>query len=163
MPWLVVFTIRSLSATSEWRSDHGLTWIFSLLKISAICSARSWERLVIIISLTPSWTSAYTIANPPPPAPKTSADRVVDFQSGKVEFRLSRKPSQSLLTPRRELSCLTTIQLTAPISFPTGSNSSTVAIASCLSGIVRFTPLNPSLGNDSRAGPNVPGLISIGI
>ena len=61
------------------------------------------------------------------------------------------KPYQSLLEPVSEPSGRTTTQDIAPIFFAVMSTSSTICIASCLSGMVRLQPAKLSAGSARSA------------
>ncbi len=61
------------------------------------------------------------------------------------------KPYQSLLEPDSEPSGRTTTQEIAPIFFAVMSTSSTIRMASCLSGMVRLQPEKFSAGSARSA------------
>ncbi len=72
------------------------------------------------------------------------------------------KPYQSLLEPDSEPSLRTTTQEIAPIRFAVMSTSSTIRIASCLSGMVRLQPEKFSAGSARSAASSRSGGIAIG-
>jgi hypothetical protein len=77
-------------------------------------------------------------------------------------FRLWTKPYQSLFVPESDPSGLTVTQLIAPMRRATVSTSSTIAMASCLSGIVRLQPENPKGCSARSAAASLSGWTATG-